>query len=227
MRRADRLIGIVHFLRAQRQAVTAARIGEAFEICARTVYRDVQDLMTSGVPISGEAGVGYVIDKRFYLPPIAFDRDEMEAIALGISMVRQWTDARFADRADSALARIQAVLPAPLQGELQQVTTYARPTAGMPPWQDIFSPLRESIRARRKVDILYTDLQDIRSARRLHPLALVFFSPVWLLAAWCELRGDFRTFRLDRITGLQDAGEGFADTPGRNLAAYRAREPGC
>ena len=125
MRRADRLIKITHFLRQRRRAVTAKQIAEAFEICSRTVYRDIQCLIDAGAPIMGEAGVGYLIDKQYYLPPITFDADELEAIGLGISMVRQWTDSQFADKAYSAFAKIQAVLPASLQGELKQITTYA------------------------------------------------------------------------------------------------------
>ena len=111
MRRADRLIKITHFLRQRRRAVTAKQIADAFDICTRTVYRDIQSLMDSNVPITGEAGVGYMIDKQYYLPPITFDADELEAIGLGISMVRQWTDNKFADSAQSAFDKIQAVLP--------------------------------------------------------------------------------------------------------------------
>ena len=101
MRRADRLIKIVHYLRRMRHAVTAKKIGEDFDICQRTVYRDIQDLMNSGVPIYGEAGVGYVIDKKYHLPPVMFDPDELEAIALGINMVKNWTDETFAEKATS------------------------------------------------------------------------------------------------------------------------------
>ena len=109
MRRADRLIKITHYLRQRRRAVTAKTIADDFGICTRTVYRDIQCLMDSNVPIIGEAGVGYMIDKQFYLPPITFNADELEAIALGISMVRQWTDDKFADNADSAYERIKTV----------------------------------------------------------------------------------------------------------------------
>ena len=102
MRRADRLIKIVHYLRRMRQAVTARQIADHFEICQRTVYRDIQDLMNSGVPIYGEAGVGYIIDKNYHLPPVMFDFDELDAIALGINMVRSWTDDQFSAVAERA-----------------------------------------------------------------------------------------------------------------------------
>ena len=223
MRRADRLIKITHFLRQRRRAVTAKQIAEAFEICSRTVYRDIQCLIDAGAPIMGEAGVGYLIDKQYYLPPITFDADELEAIGLGISMVRQWTDSQFADKADSAFAKIQAVLPASLQGELKQITTYAVPTRPPVPWTVSFSTLRECIRARRKIHIAYTDENQQETTRNLQPLALFFFNPVWLLAGWCEKRQDFRNFRLDRIQSLALNEEHFDDDPDTNLKAYLAK----
>jgi len=232
MRRADRLIRIVHFIRGRRQAVTAKTIAQEFEICTRTVYRDIQDLMNSGAPISGEAGVGYMIDKQYYLPPVTFDADELEAIGLGISMVRHWTDERFAKKADSAFAKIQAVLPAKLQGELEQITTYSipnQPALSQPelPWTVSFSQLRECIRIRRKIRIQYTDETQRDTVRILRPLALIFCSPVWLLATWCEKRNDFRNFRLDRIRSVESCEDIFKDEKNKNLSAYKAQDAIC
>ena len=227
MRRADRLIKIAHFLRSRRQAVTAQQIGEEFEICKRTVYRDIQDLMMSGAPISGEAGVGYVIDKQYYLPPVTFDTDELEAIALGVSMVRHWTDDRFADKAEAALDKIHAVLPAGLQGEMEQITTYSVPMQPPLPWTISFSDLREHIRKRQKITIRYVDEMQRPTTRTLRPLAVIFCSPVWLLASWCETRNDFRNFRLDRIQAMGSTEEVFADEPDKNLAAYKAQDAVC
>jgi predicted DNA-binding transcriptional regulator YafY len=227
MRRADRLIRITHFLRARRRAVTARTIAEAFEICTRTVYRDIADLIASGAPISGEAGVGYMIDAAYYLPPVTFDTDELEALGLGFSMVRQWTDARFAAKAESAFAKIKAVLPTALQGELEQITSYSIQTQAPPPWRVSLSDLREAIRARRKIEISYRDEAKTLTRRSLRPLALIYCGPVWLLAAWCETRSDFRTFRLDRIIDCHfDAGV-FADEPDKDLAAYKRQDALC
>ncbi len=227
MRRADRLIKITHFLRQRRRPVTAKQIAEAFDICTRTVYRDIQCLMDSNVPITGEAGVGYLIDKQYYLPPITFDADELEAIGLGISMVRQWTDNKFASKAESAFEKIQAVLPSRLQGELQQITTYAIPTRPPLPWTVSFSQLRECIRTRRIIRIMYTDEAKQNTTRTLRPLALFFFSPVWLLASWCEKRDDFRNFRLDRIQSLTLCEEVFDDEKNKNLTAYMEKYGDC
>jgi predicted DNA-binding transcriptional regulator YafY len=218
---------MTHFLRQRRRAVTANQIAEAFNICKRTVYRDIQCLMDTGAPIRGEAGVGYTIDKHYYLPPITFDTDELEAIGLGISMVRQWTDKQFADKAASAFEKIQAVLPANLQGELKQITTFAVPNRPTIPWKVNFSDLREFIRNRQKVDITYTDENNNVSNRTIQPLALLFFNPVWLLTAWCEIRKDFRNFRLDRIQSLTINDDNFEDNPLQNLTAYLAKVENC
>lgn len=227
MRRADRMIKIVHFLRRRRRAVTAKRIAEEFDICTRTVYRDIQELMDSGVPISGEAGVGYLIDKEYYLPPITFDAEELEAIGLGISMVRQWTDEGFAHKAQSAFDKIQAVLPAALQGDLQQITTYATPTEISLPWSVSFSELRECIRKKQKIKITYRDEKVRTSTRTLRPVALIFASPVWMLAAWCEKRNDFRHFRLDRIVSMSVCTDIFEAEPDKNINAYMEYEKAC
>ena len=222
MRRADRLIQIVHYLRRMRRAVTARRIAEDFGICQRTVYRDIHHLMDSGVPILGEAGVGYVIDKKYHLPPVMFDPDELEAIGLGISMVRSWTDKQFAEKANSALEKIQAVLPEHLLNELQQLALFSETSSAKIPWQVSFSEIRECIRRKQKVEFTYIDLKDKTSKRKVRPLALVFFGPVWLLVSWCEMREDFRSFRLDRIKQLAIKEEFFIEEKDKNLQAFIA-----
>lgn len=232
MRRADRLIKMVNFLRSRRRAVTAQRIAEEFGICTRTVYRDIQDLMDSGTPISGEAGVGYVINKDYYLPPITFDQDELEAITLGISMVRQWTDDQFSEKARNALEKIQAALPSPIRQELQQVTTYALPSNAqsrrdIPPWSISFSDVRECVRTHQKMQIEYADSDQNASERLIRPLALMFFSPVWIVAAWCEKREDFRHFRLDRIRSMKVSDQRFQADDEKGLTAYLRKEEAC
>lgn len=220
MRRADRLIKIVHYLRRMRQAVTARRIAEDFDICQRTVYRDIQDLMNSGVPIYGEAGVGYVIDKKYHLPPVMFDPDELEALALGVNMVRNWTDAAFAAKANSAMEKIQAVLPESLLHEMQQLATHSVPSKAKRPWQVSFSDIRECIRNKQKIHFSYTDLKGKTSKRKVRPLSLTFYGPVWLLISWCEARKDFRNFRLDRMEALLVSDEVFRDEKNKSLEKY-------
>jgi predicted DNA-binding transcriptional regulator YafY len=227
MRRADRLFQIVQFLGKRRRAVTAQTIAEVFGICTRTLYRDIQDLMASGVPIVGEAGVGYVLDRNYQLPPLMLDVDELESIALGISMVRSWTDDRFAERASAALRKIEAALPVALFERLQQVALLSMPSKSRPPWTVSFSSLRECILQRRKVRFCYRDEKGKDSERVVRPLALVFFGPVWLLVAWCEVRRDFRSFRLDRMRDAQYLAETFVEEADQTLAHYLATSADC
>ena len=223
MHRAERLNDIVHHLRRMRQAVTADTLAETFEVSARTIYRDIQSLINSGVPIMGEAGIGYVIDKRYHLPPIMFDAHELEAIALGIGMVGNWTDKQFAAKAQSAFAKIQATLPAPLIQELHQISTFSAPSQYKIPWEVSFTLVRECIRRKNKVQFCYLDLKQNASTRTIWPLALISFSPVWLLAGWCELRQSFRNFRLDRISEFAPLESQYENDKEKNLQAYLAQ----
>jgi len=223
MRRAERLNDIVHHLRRMHQAVTAHTLAETFEVSPRTIYRDIQNLIDAGVPINGEAGVGYVIDKRYHLPPIMFDADELEAIALGIGMVGNWTDEQFAAKAQSAFKKIQATLPAPLIHELHQISTFSAPSHYKIPWEVSFTQVRECIRRKNKIQFSYLDLQQQISQRTIWPLALISFSPVWLVAGWCELRQSFRNFRLDRISEFVSLDVRFANEKDKNLHAYLAQ----
>jgi predicted DNA-binding transcriptional regulator YafY len=204
-------------------AAHALRGDEDFGICQRTVYRDIQDLTSSGVPIHGAAGVGYLIDKKYHLPPVMFDPDELEAIALGINMVRTWTDEQFSDKAASALEKIQAVLPETLLNEMQQLATHSVTSRAKIPWEVNFSTIRECIRRRHKIAFGYTDERGRQSQRTVRPLSLTFFGPVWLLVSWCEMRKAFRNFRLDRMRDLQLTGDVFADENDKNLEAYLAQ----
>ncbi len=223
MAKAERLNDLVHYLRRMHQAVTAETLARTFEVSVRTIYRDIQNLIDSGVPISGEAGVGCVIDKHYHLPPIMFDADELEAIALGIGMVSNWTDPSFAEKAKSAYQKIQATLPEPLIHELHQISTFSAPSHYKIPWDVSFTEVRECIRSKHKVAFTYLDLQNKPSDRVIWPLALVSFSPVWLLSGWCELRQAFRHFRLDRITKFAKQNERFPNDKHRNLQAYFAQ----
>ena len=182
-------------------------------------------MINSGVPIFGEAGVGYIIDKKYHLPPIMFDPDELEAITLGIGMVRNWTDEQFAARAESALEKIQAVLPAGRLADMQQLSTYSEQSAAKFPWEVSFSEIRECIRNRIRNRFEYRDLKDRESERTIRPLALVFFGPVWLVLGWCEGRQDFRNFRLDRMAQMIVTGEEFAIEKDKTLEAYLKKAP--
>ena len=227
MRKAERLNEIVHQLRRMHQAVTADTLAALFEVSPRTIYRDIQDLMDSGIPITGEAGVGYVIDKQYHLPPIMFDADEIEAIALGIGMVSNWTDAAFARKAKSAYEKIQATLTAPMIHELTQISTFSAPSRYKIPWKVNFTEVRECIRRKQFVTFSYLDLSDQVTERTIRPLALISFSPIWLLAGWCEMRQNFRNFRLDRISDFSISPQRFRDEKGKALSDYLKEQDEC
>ena len=227
MRKAERLNEIVHQLRRMHQAVTADTLAALFEVSPRTIYRDIQDLMDSGIPITGEAGVGYVIDKQYHLPPMMFDADEIEAIALGIGMVSNWTDAAFARKAKSAYEKIQATLTAPMIHELTQISTFSAPSRYKIPWKVNFTEVRECIRRKQFVTFSYLDLSDQVTERTIRPLALISFSPIWLLAGWCEMRQNFRNFRLDRISDFSVSPQRFRDEKGKALSDYLKEQDEC
>ncbi len=227
MRKAERLNEIVHHLRRMHQAVTADTLASLFEVSPRTIYRDIQDLMDNGIPITGEAGVGYVIDKQYHLPPIMFDADEIEAIALGIGMVSNWTDDAFARKAKSAYQKIQATLTAPMIHELTQISTFSAPSRYKIPWKVNFTEVRECIRRKQFVTFSYLDLSDQVTERTIRPLALISFSPIWLLAGWCEMRQNFRNFRLDRISDFSVSPQRFRDEKGKALSDYLKEQDEC
>jgi predicted DNA-binding transcriptional regulator YafY len=222
MRRADRLFQIVQKLR--RRGVTTARsLAEALEVSERTIYRDVQDLVASGVPIQGEAGVGYALPRGFDLPPLMFTEEELEALVLGARMVEGRADSDLAMAARSLLDKVEAVLPQRLKGKTTEASLYA-PSFHLPERDDDpLRLLRQAIRARQRVRFGYTDKKASASLRTVRPLGLFYWGPSWSLAAWCELRQDFRSFRVDRLQGLVALEGAFSPEPGQSLADMMAR----
>ncbi|HHJ15742.1 MAG TPA: YafY family transcriptional regulator [Gammaproteobacteria bacterium] len=223
MRRADRLFQIVQFLRSRR--VTTARwLSEVLEVSERTIYRDVQDLMASGVPIEGEAGIGYVIRRGYDLPPLMFTRDEMTALTLGARIVNSWADPELAMAAQSVLSKVETVLPDALKGELDQTRLFS-PLVQIPARVAAFmGELRSAVDHRNKVVITYTRADGADSKRVIRPLGLFFWGTVWTLGAWCEMRQAFRNFRLDRIETLHVSGERYPNEPGKTLEDMIAYE---
>ncbi len=221
MRRADRLFSILQLLRTKR-VITAARMARELEVSERTIYRDVRDLVVAGVPIEGEAGVGYALARGFDLPPLMFTKAEIEAVVLGVRMVRAWGDAGLADAARAALARIDAALPSSLRGTIEATQLYAPDFHVRPEVRRELALCRSALDQREKLALTYRAGDGSDTERVVRPLALSFFGSAWLLTAWCELREGFRHFRLDRIRAAQRAGERFEDEPGRSYADFLA-----
>ncbi len=223
MRRADRLFQIVQHLRGGR-LTTAAGLAERLEVSERTIYRDIADLIGSGVPIDGEAGVGYLMREGFDLPPLMFTRDEIVALTAGARLIRAWGGASMAAAAEEALVKIRAVLPEDARDRAASVQVHA---FQMPELDDAtrsrLDDLEAAIENRTRLDIRYRTEDGTESERIIRPLGLWFWGKVWTLVAWCELRGDFRMFRADRINDMVDTGT-FKPLPERNLKAFYARQ---
>jgi predicted DNA-binding transcriptional regulator YafY len=233
MRRADRLFLIIQALRGRR-AVPARRLAELLGVSLRTVYRDVADLQLSGIPIEGEAGVGYTLRHGAEVPPLMFTREELEALVVGARFTDAFAGRRLSRAARQALVKIESVLPAELLQRTERSRVFAPRTRSREVLRERLDLLHGAIEARQVVGIEYQRpdggpdaasraSQTVRTSRRdVEPLCLAFWGHVWTLGAWCRERRDFRTFRLDRITALDVREEIVAEDASRNLAAYLA-----
>ncbi|MCZ6592325.1 MAG: YafY family protein [Alphaproteobacteria bacterium] len=224
MRRADRLFQIVQYLRGGR-LTTAARLAETLEVSERTIYRDIADLQASGVPIDGEAGVGYVMRNGYDLPPLMFTRDEIVALVAGARLIRAWGGAAMARAAEEALVKIESVLPDAERARANQVEIHAIAQEMTPQVRLRIDEIEHAVEERRRLALAYIDAEDRTTERTVRPLGLWFWGKVWTLVAWCELRNDFRMFRLDRITRMDNGGEVFRPERGKTLTDfYRTME---
>lgn len=219
MRRADRLFQIVQGLRHDR-VVTARQLAAQLEVSERTIYRDIQDLSLSGVPIAGEAGRGYRLMKGFHLSPLMFNEEELAALLLGARMVQTWTDKSLARAAHQAMAKIEHVIPDHLKPELekQEIMVPAFPVSLTV--SDELEILRAALKQQRKVHFDYQREDKENSSRIVHPLGLFYWGKVWTLVAWCELRGSFRHFRLDRMSNIASLEDRFESLEGRTLQDF-------
>ena len=221
MRRTDRLFRIILLL-GRGHIVTAGQLAEALEVSVRTVYRNIADLVAAGVPIDSESGVGYRLRPSYQVAPLMFDGEELEALALGASMVCAWADAELAAAAGRVLAKVDAVLPERLRGRWDK-ETFLAPGFFIPPETVTgMSQLRKAIDQRLMVRMAYVREDGETSERIVWPLGLVFWGSKWTFGAWCELREEFRTFRLDRIQSLELLPSQFPMTQGRGFKDYIA-----
>lgn len=222
MRRADRLFQIVQHLRGGR-LVTAERLAERLEVSRRTIYRDVADLIGSGVPIEGEAGVGYVMRAGYDLPPLMFTNDEVAALVAGARLIRAWGGTAMAEAAQEALVKIEAVLPDAARERAAKVPVHAIQGPEMTGETREKLDRLEAMAARRdRAGFTYCDEAGRSSERIVRPLGLFFWGKVWTLVAWCELRNDFRTFRVDRIESPTAEGR-FREERDKSLSAFYAK----
>lgn len=205
MRRADRLFQIVQFLR-QRRVTTANDVARELEVSTRTVYRDIQDLIESGVPIEGEAGVGYRLQKGFELPALTFNVEEITALVLGARLVQAWADPDLGAAVRSAMAKVESALPEPLQAAMLRTVMFGPPRQMQGAGDQRLTQLRKAITEEQAVNLEYTDRKGADSSRTVVPLGLYFWGRQWLLASYCLLRADYRAFRVDRVRGAASVG---------------------
>jgi predicted DNA-binding transcriptional regulator YafY len=226
MRRADRLFRIVQHLRGRR-LTTAAFLADRLGVSLRTVYRDVRDLSLSGVPVEGEAGVGYRLKAGFDVPPLMFNLNEIEALAVGARMVEAWGGPVLAESARTAIEKIVAALPADRRLAVERTRLYAPGFHVDGKSMQRLEAVRDAIGGRRVLQLDYRDASGKPSGRAVWPLALYFWGGSWTLGAWCETREDFRNFRIDRIAGLEALERRYPEQPGRTLADFlRAMQAG-
>lgn len=202
MRRADRLFDIIQRLRTASRPITAAALAEEFEVAVRTIYRDVATLQARRIPIDGEPGVGYALRRGFDLPPLMFTSDEIDAIAVGMRLLRRTGDRALQAAADNVLSKLTVILPEPLREGLAAPPVFVSSHgAPVPPIADL-AAIRAAIRDGRKLRIAYADENGRRTRRTVWPIVLAYGTEATLIGAWCELRSDFRHFRTDRIAAL-------------------------
>ncbi|CTQ60385.1 MAG: YafY family protein [Roseibium album] len=224
MRRADRLFQIVQYLRGGR-LVRARQLSEWLEVSERTIYRDVADLQASGVPIEGAAGVGYIMRDGYDLPPLMFTRDEIVALLAGARLIRAWGGAAMARAAEEAMIKIDAVIPEKMRVRQNEVEIHAFAPEMTAQVRDLIDRLEAAADTRKSLSVAYMDGKGDASRRVIRPLGLWFWGKVWTLVAWCELRRDFRMFRLDRMSDVEETGETFRPEPGKTLKDfYRSME---
>jgi predicted DNA-binding transcriptional regulator YafY len=221
VRRADRLYRLTELLRGGR-LTTARRLAEELEVSERTIYRDIADLMASGVPIEGEAGVGYVMRPGFDIPPLMFTRAEITALVAGARLMQAWGGAAMARAATEALGKIAAVVPVEIARVAESTAIHA---FRMPDLDGVtrerLDLLDSAIRDVLRLELRYRDEAGVETQRTVRPLGLVYWGKVWTLVAWCELRDDFRMFRVDRIEQM-DEGERFREERDKTLAHFFA-----
>lgn len=214
-------------MRASGCVMTAAEIAAQLEVSQRTVYRDLGHLMASGAPIDGERGVGYLLREAFDAPPLTFSFEQLEALAFGARAVEVLAGEDLGRAAREALAKIESSIPPSHAERLRSAPLWAIRGAAQPVPPPAIGSIRRAITQRRKLAIEYRSLLEKRSERIVRPLGLTNFGAVWLLTAWCEVRSDFRDFRVDRIEGFECLRERFETEAGKSFEDYVAGFENC
>ena len=221
MRRTDRLFEILQLFRGGR-LLLGREIAERLEVSLRTVYRDIETLIASGIPIEGERGVGYILREPIFLPPLTLTPVELKALHLGMEIVRQTGDDELARAAGGLLEKVDAVLPSDRRrrSHLPDISVHAAEAAAA---REHLAAMRRSVARRRVVEITYDSLRGKETRRRIRPLRTEYWGRVWTCTAWCEARRAFRVFRVDRIRDCRVTADRFGEEEGKTYADYLAQ----
>lgn len=219
MRRTDRLFDIIRILR-DGKLHRAQDIADQLEVSVRTIYRDMDTLVASGVPVEGERGVGYMVREQITLPPLNLTPAELEALNLGMAIVAEAADPDLKAAADSLADKIDAVLPTQVVAEADTWKFAVYPFADAARGLAHMAPIRAAIKSRQKLRLSYRRIDGVLTDRIIRPLHMEYWGRVWTLTAWCELRAGFRVFRIDLIETVTPLPELFADEPGKRLRDY-------
>jgi predicted DNA-binding transcriptional regulator YafY len=219
MRRADRLFTLVQLIRGRRLS-TAAWLGQRLHVSLRTVYRNVADLQVQGVPIEGEAGVGYRLGKGFDLPPLMFTADEAQALVVMSRLAQQWLDPAMAQAGEVAVSRVLSVMTTAQRERAVCTPVYSPPWGLSADQQPHLQTWREASQTQHTLHLLYRDAEGRDTERSVRPLGSFYWGKVWTLVGWCERRAGFRSFRLDRVQGLRLTERRFVQAEGQRLIDY-------
>jgi len=220
MRKADRLFQLINLIRS-RQPITAEKMAEELGCSVRTIYRYIDDLSVSGVPVYGARGRGYRLHAGYELPPLNLTGEELDALMLGVRMVNSWTGDALSAPARSLANKIEAVVPAQLRERHSRrlfAPDFSNSTESKALWESVYHAVKNSY----AIHIDYQASNGERTSRVIYPLGLFYWGGKWTIGSWCALRKDFRDFRLDRIDGFATEREPFPDDPSINLEAYLA-----
>ncbi|MDQ0391742.1 helix-turn-helix transcriptional regulator [Labrys monachus] len=224
MRRTTRLFEIIQLLRVARRPLTAETIATQLEVTKRTVYRDIASLQALSVPIHGEAGIGYVMRAGYDLPPLMLSIDEVEALVVALGLVERTGDRGLKAAAASIRAKVTTVLPVAARQPIQGRSLYVSNWGSSEPTAVDLAEVRRAIREERKLALFYGDAQGQETNRIIRPIAVVYYVEVVSIVGWCELRGDFRSFRADRIRACKPTEERFAGEGARLRDLWQARQ---
>ena len=209
MDKTQRLFAIMDSLRRHRQPITAERLAEEFSVSVRTLYRDVQTLIGLGAPIDGEAGVGYILRPGFFLPPLMFSPEELEALVLGARWVEGRPDESLAKAAARALGKIATATPEDLRDKIGATGLWPVQAAAIPAKEPLLGVVREAMRVEKTLHISYADENGAETERPIWPIALAYYEDKHILAAWCTMRQALRNFRIDRVRSARQGEERF------------------